>query len=139
MSEFTVNTEMEAMELLFHPHFNQFAYIRWRGFQDGVPPNVKLWEVQPTNGTEGACNAAIFQGNLDFFAEHIGANKEQIKATKESFDLPSGISLIHGGPSSGKTTLSVLQALTAVSWAPRFQSVRPVMITSLSATGSTSI
>lgn len=115
MSGFTINTELEAMELLFHPRFNHLAMIRWRGFQDGVPPKVKLWDIPPIDATGRVCNAAIFQENLNFFAEHLKANKEQIEATKKSFDSPLGISLIHGGPSSGKTTLTVLQALTAVS------------------------
>ena len=115
MSEFTIKTEFKAMGLLFHPRINHLAMIRWRGFQDGVPPKVKLWDIPPVDATECACNAATVQENLEFFAEHIKANKEQIEASKKSFDSPSGISLIHRGPGSGRTTLAVLQALTAVS------------------------
>ena len=115
MSEFTIKTEFEAMELLFHPRFNHLAMIRWRGFPDGVPLKVKHWDVPPVDTIGRACNAATFQENLNFFAEHIKTNKEQIEASKRSFDSPSGIRLIHRGHGSGRTTLAILQVLTAVS------------------------
>ena len=103
------------MHALFRPQVNHIGGINLYGFRDGTPPNIKLWELAPIDATGNPLDAATLFKNLNFFAEHIKANAEQIEATKKSFDAPSGLSLIHGGPSTGKTTLSILQALTAAS------------------------
>ena len=65
--------------------------------------------LQPTQ------REAKFHNDLDFLAKKLGANKEQDEATKRSYSAPAGLSLVHGGPKTGKTVTAVLQALTVVS------------------------
>ena len=56
-----------------------------------------------------------FHRNLGLLAEQLNANEEQVDVTKRAYSASAGLSLVHGGPKTGKTATALLQALLAVS------------------------
>ena len=111
------NNQLRAIAEAGAARLKDFQPVILGGFTKGVPPNVKLSDIKPTMPDElnPAQREAKFQRNRDFLAGKLEANQEQIEATKRSYNAPAGLSLVHGGPKTGKTITALLQALTAVS------------------------
>ena len=109
--------ELRAIAEAYAPRLKHFQPVIFRGFTQGVPPKVKLWDLKPSipDDLEPTQREAKFHENLHFLAKRFAANEEQVEATERSYSAPAGLSLVHGGPKTGKTVTAILQALTAVS------------------------
>lgn len=108
--------ELKAAAMVGAPHLSNIQPVLLGGFSEEVPPKIKLWETRATNANGSApANKATVVKNLLFLADQTGANHEQLEGVQVAFDARGGLSLISGLPSTGKTSLLVLQALTAFS------------------------
>ena len=112
-----LNNELRALAEAGAPRLKNFQPIILKGFTQGVPSKVNLWNIKPNipDNLGPTQREAKFYRNLNFLAEKFEANDEQIQATKNAYSAPAGISLVHGGRKTGKTVTAILQALTAVS------------------------
>ena len=109
--------ELRVLAETSAPRLKHLEPVILGGFTKGIPSKVKLWDLKPSipddlNPTQ---REAKFHGNLRFLATNFAANEEQLEATERSYSAPGGLSLVHGGPKTGKTVTAILQALTAVS------------------------
>ena len=109
--------ELRAIAETYAPRLRYFKPVILGGFTKGVPPKVKLWDLKPSipDDLEPTQREAKFHRNLNFFAKKFTAKDEQVEATERSYSAPAGLTLVHGGPKTGKTVTAILQALTAVS------------------------
>ena len=109
--------ELRALAEAGAPRLKHFQPVILGGFTKGIPSKVKLWDLKPSipDHLEPTQRKAKFYGNLHFLAKKFAANEEQVEATERSYSAPAGLSLVHGGPKTGKTVTAILQALTAVS------------------------
>ena len=109
--------ELRAIAEAYAPRLEYFQPVIFRGFTKGVPPKVKLWDLKPSipDDLEPTQREAKFHRNLSLLAKKFAANEEQVEATERSYSSPAGLSLVHGGPKTGKTVTALLQALTAAS------------------------
>jgi hypothetical protein len=112
----TLNRELKAAAMVGAPRLSDIQPVILGGFSEVTPPKVKLWEVQPINfdGSAPASKTTVAQ-NLLFLAHQTKANKEQFEGVQKAFEANGGLSLVTGLPSTGKTFLLILQALTAFS------------------------
>ena len=91
------------------PHNCRSMEILLRGFKAGIPPVLRLHDVHPS------MPAAGFHRHLADIAESLRANIDQVEGAERAFNAAGGLSLTHGLPSTGKSTMVLLQALTAAS------------------------
>ena len=117
----------------------QFAKILFRGFTAEIPPILRLWDLEP------CITATEFWRHLGIMAESIGANEDQVEGTARAFDALIGLSITRGLAGTDKSTMVVLQALTAASHGSesipvsprgfcRLQDTRPISKSSAEAT-----
>ncbi|KAK4694995.1 hypothetical protein P7C71_g2673, partial [Lecanoromycetidae sp. Uapishka_2] len=112
----TLDRELKAAAMVGAPRLSAIQPLILGGFLENFPPRIKLWEI-PSVCSDGSAPAtkATFAQALAFLAHQTRANKEQLDGVQKSFDANGGLSLISGLPNSGKTSLLILQALTAFS------------------------
>ena len=112
-----LENELRALAEAGAPRLKYFQPVILGGFTEGVPSKVKLWDLKPSipDDLEPTQRETKFHANLHFLAKKFAANEEQVEATERSYSAPAGLSLVHGGPKTGKTVTAILQALTAVS------------------------
>ncbi len=111
--------EREVEGMIMTSRLQEFRPIYERGFEDGVPSDVKLWDLEPIipDGLEPAERKASIHRDIAWLGQgNHGLNKEQVEALEKVFDAPGGLTLVDGRPKSGKTSLAVVQALI-VAWA----------------------
>lgn len=114
---FQLDNELKALDEAHAPRLKYFQPVILGGYTKGVPSEVKLWDSKPIfpDDLEPAQREVKFHKNLEFLAEQMSANEEQVEATKRAYGASAGLSLVHGGPKTGKTVTALLQALVAVS------------------------
>lgn len=108
--------EREAKAMIETPELEELRPIYENGFLDGVPPKVKLWDLEPAkpDGLEPAERRASIHRDFAWLSQGNHAlNAEQVSALEKAFDAPGGLSLILGKPRSGKTSVGVIEALIA--------------------------
>lgn len=108
-----LDQELKATAMVSAPRLKHIRHIILGGFLKAIPSNLKLWEVQGSN-EDCVQSESTVQTIIRILTVQVPANKEQVEAVKKAFDAPAGFSLVHGGPNTGKTTVVMLQALTAV-------------------------
>lgn len=108
---------LKALAEIGTPRLKHFEPVIFGGFTKGIPSKLKLWDLKPSipDHLEPTQREVKFHSNLHFLAKKFAANEEQVEATERSYSAPAGLSLVHGGPKTGKTVTAILQALTAVS------------------------
>lgn len=114
---FQSDNELKALDEAHAPRLQYFQSVILGGFTKGVPSEVKLWDIKPMvpDGLEPAQREIKYHRNLGLLAEQLNANEEQVEATERAYSASAGLSLVHGGPKTGKTATALLQALLAVS------------------------
>lgn len=109
--------ELKALAEAGAPRLKYFRPVILGGFTKGVPSKVTLWDIKTRipDGLEPPQRETKFRRNLDLLVEQCSANEEQVEATKRAYSASAGLSLVHGGPKTGKTATALLQALVSVS------------------------
>ena len=93
---FQTDNELKALATTGSPRLKYFEKVILRGLLDGVPANLKLWDLKPpgTDDVGSEEREAKFEASLNTLAEELKANPEQIEATRRAFDAPIGVSLV---------------------------------------------
>lgn len=114
---FQSENELKALAEAGASRLKHFLPVILGVFTKGVPSKVKLWDIKPMipDDLKPTQREPKLYRQLDILAEHFKAKEEQLQAIIRSYNASAGLSLVHGGPRTGKSTTALLQAMIAVS------------------------
>ena len=108
MSQF--KHELRALAEASASRLRKFQPVILRGFTQGVPSKVNLWDMKPRipDDLTPTQREAKFHRNLDFLAKKFKANNKQIKTTENLYSALAGLTLVYNSRKIDKTIIAIL-------------------------------